>query len=78
MKKPLNLSRRGSFETIIQQNPSVKKLVKQIRFHSLTDCLDLLENSGHTDDTASFILVNLQYSMREVSDRNGEVGHEGI
>jgi hypothetical protein len=73
MKKPLSLSRRGSFETIIQQNSAIKKLVKHIRCHSLTDCLDILENLGHTGDTAIFILVNLQYSMREVSDRNGEV-----
>ena len=74
MKKPLSLSRRGSFETIIQQNSAIKKLVKQIRGHSLTNSLNILENSDCTGDLASFILVNLQYSMREVRDRQaGEV-----
>lgn len=60
MKKPLSLSRRGSFETIIQQNSAIKKLVKQIRGHSLTNSLNILESLGHTDNTASFILAALQ------------------
>jgi hypothetical protein len=60
MKKPLSLSRRGSFETIVQQNSAIKKLVKQIRGHSLTNSLNILENSGYTGDTASFILASLQ------------------
>lgn len=60
MKKPLSLSRRGSFETIIQQNSAIKKLVKQIRGHSLTNSLNILESSGYTGDTANFILAALQ------------------
>ena len=60
MKKPLSLSRRGSFETIVQQNSAIKQLVKQIRCHSLTNCLNILENSGYTGDTAIFILASLQ------------------
>ena len=60
MKKPLSLSRRGSFETIIQQNLSVKQLVKQISCNNLTDCLNILENSGYTGDLAVFILACLQ------------------
>ncbi|MCC5605145.1 hypothetical protein [Nostoc favosum] len=60
MKKPLGLGGQGSFETILQQNSAIKQLLKQIRSHSLTDCLIILENSGYTGDLAIFILANLQ------------------
>jgi hypothetical protein len=56
MKKPLNLSRRGSCETIVQQNLALKQLVKHIRCHSLTDCLNILQILGHTGDRGMSII----------------------
>ena len=60
MKKPLSLSGQGSFETIVQQALARKQLIRHIRCHSLTDCLNILENSAYTGDTAIFILAWLQ------------------
>ncbi len=60
MKKPLGLGGQGSFETILQQNSVIKQLVKQIHCHRLTNCLNILENSGYTGDLAVFILACLQ------------------
>ena len=51
---------QGSLRTILQQSATRKQLVKQIRCHSLTDCLNILENSGYTGDLAIFILANFQ------------------
>lgn len=62
MQKPLvHLDgKQGSLKTILQQSATRKQLVKQIRCHSLTDCLNILENSGYTGDTAILLLANLQ------------------
>ncbi|MHC5722767.1 MAG: hypothetical protein ACYTXY_01160 [Nostoc sp.] len=60
MKKPLSLSGRGSFETIIQQASAKKRLIRHIGCHSLTDCLNILENSRYTGDTAIFFIASLQ------------------
>lgn len=60
MKKPLGLSGQGSFETIVQQASARKQLIRHIRCHSLTDCLNILENSAYSGDTAIFILAWLQ------------------
>ena len=62
MQKPLaHIARRqGSLRTILQQNSTREQLVKQSNCNSLTDSLNILENSGYTGDTAIFILANLQ------------------
>ena len=60
MKKPLSLSRQGSFETIVQQASARKQLIRHIRCHNLTDCLNILQKAGYHHDTAIFILAWLQ------------------
>lgn len=60
MKKPLSLGRRGSFETIVQQASAKKQLIRHIGCHSLTDCLNILENSAYTGDAAIFMLAWLR------------------
>lgn len=60
MKKPLSLSGQGSFETIVQQASARKQLIRHIRCHSLTDCLNILENSAYSGDLAIFFIASLQ------------------
>lgn len=64
MQKPLSLGGQGfaleHFTTILQQTSAKKQLNNCIDSRSLTDSLNILENSGYTGDLAIFILANLQ------------------
>jgi len=58
---------------IVPKTSPLYQYLLLIKRRRLTQVIEALEKRGITDDVASFVLINLQYSMREVSGEVEEV-----